>query len=104
MDGKQAIGFGLLLFGLLLFVSALLGRAGATFAALVYGESVLKNSDGKSGSSGGGIGEKAKNFLQEQKNAWEGAKQTWKEGTDMMTQPTPGVFYLVPPPRRKELG
>ncbi len=42
MDGKQAIGLALILAGLLIFVSAILGRTGNTLAALIYGSKVLK--------------------------------------------------------------
>lgn len=42
MNGKQALGAFLIFIGLLLFLSSILARVSTTFAGLVYGEKVLK--------------------------------------------------------------
>lgn len=42
MEGRQAIGIGLVLFGLWLVTAAALGRTGVSLAALLYGETVLR--------------------------------------------------------------
>lgn len=41
MDGKQAIGLALILLGVLILVSAILGRTGSTLTALIFGKSAL---------------------------------------------------------------
>lgn len=42
MEGRQAIGLALILLGLLVFISAILGRTGSTLAGLIYGSKGLK--------------------------------------------------------------
>lgn len=42
MEGRQAIGIALVILGLWLVIAASLGKTGVSLAALLYGESMLR--------------------------------------------------------------